>query len=79
VAETVEMAFSGMAVSRVQQGQATYDLAVRFDPSAKANLDAIRSTLVTTASGAAYRCRHWPTSATIGRSPTFITSWSMRV
>lgn len=52
VAETVEMAFSGMAVSRVQQGQATYDLAVRFDPSAKANLDAIRSTLVTTASGA---------------------------
>ena len=52
VAETVEMAFSGMAVSRVQQGQASYDLAVRFDPSAKANLDAIRSTLVTTASGA---------------------------
>jgi Cu/Ag efflux pump CusA len=34
VAETVETAFSGMAVSRVQQGQATYDLAVRFDPSA---------------------------------------------
>ena len=52
VAETVEMAFSGMAVSRVQQGQASYDLAVRFDPSAKANIDAIRSTLVTTASGA---------------------------
>lgn len=52
VAETVEMAFSGMAVSRVQQGQASYDLAVRFDPSAKANLDAIRATLVTTASGA---------------------------
>jgi Cu/Ag efflux pump CusA len=42
VAETVEMAFSGMAVSRVQQGQASYDLAVRFDPSAKANIDAIR-------------------------------------
>lgn len=52
VAETAEMAFSGMAVSRVQQGQATYDLTVRFDPSTKASLDAIRSTLVTTASGA---------------------------
>ena len=52
VAETVETAFSGMAVSRVHQGQATYDLTVRFDPTTKANLDAVRATLVTTASGA---------------------------
>jgi len=52
VAEAVETAFSGMAVSRVQQGQATYDLAVRFDPSHKANLETVRATLVTTASGA---------------------------
>jgi Cu/Ag efflux pump CusA len=52
VAETVEAAFSGMAVSRIQQGQATYDLAVRFDPEARASLDAIRATLVMTASGA---------------------------
>lgn len=52
VAETIETAFSGMAVSRIQQGQATFDLAVRFDPSHKATLDAVRATLVTTASGA---------------------------
>ena len=52
VAEIIEAAFSGMAVSRVQQGQASYDLAVRFDPAVKANLDAIRATLVTTKSGA---------------------------
>lgn len=52
VAEAVETAFSGMAVSRVQQGQATYDLTVRFDPSHKANLEAVRATLITTASGA---------------------------
>jgi CzcA family heavy metal efflux pump len=52
VAETVETAFSGMAVSRVQQGQATYDLTVRFDPAGKANLDAVRATLVTTTGGA---------------------------
>ncbi|UCV22321.1 efflux RND transporter permease subunit [Ferribacterium limneticum] len=52
VAEAVEMAFSGMAVSRIQQGQATYDLTVRFDPSTKENLDAVRATLITTASGA---------------------------
>lgn len=52
VAESVETAFSGMAVSRVQQGQATFDLTLRFDPAAKASLDAVRATLVTTASGA---------------------------
>src|SRR5574343_296200 len=52
VAEAVETAFSVMAVSRVQQGQATYDLAVRFDPSHKANMEAVRATLVTTSSGA---------------------------
>lgn len=52
VAEAVETAFSGVAVSRVQQGQATYDLAVRFDPSHKASLDAVRATLVTTSGGA---------------------------
>ncbi|PKO38865.1 MAG: CusA/CzcA family heavy metal efflux RND transporter [Betaproteobacteria bacterium HGW-Betaproteobacteria-6] len=52
VAETVETAFSGMAVSRVQQGQATYDLTLRFDPASKASLDAVRTTLVTTAGGA---------------------------
>ncbi|MER2506790.1 MAG: efflux RND transporter permease subunit [Azonexus sp.] len=52
LAETVETAFSGMAVSRVQQGQATFDLTLRFDPASKANLDAVRATLITTANGA---------------------------
>lgn len=52
VAEAVETAFSGMAVSRVQQGQATYDLTVRFDPSHKANMEAVRATLITTSGGA---------------------------
>lgn len=52
VAEAVETAFSGLVVSRVQQGQASYDLAVRFDPAAKADLDAVRATLLTTAGGA---------------------------
>lgn len=52
VAEAIETAFSGMAVSRIQQGQATYDLVVRFDPAVRSNLDAIRATLITTATGA---------------------------
>ncbi len=50
--EAIEAAFTGLPVSRVQQGQATYDLVVRFDPAARANLDAVRATLITTAEGA---------------------------
>ncbi len=52
VSETIEAAFTGLPVSRVQQGQATYDLVVRFDPAVRANLDAVRATLITTADGA---------------------------
>ncbi|MDI6747211.1 MAG: efflux RND transporter permease subunit [Rhodocyclaceae bacterium] len=52
VSETIEAAFSGITASRVQQGQASFDLTVRFDPEVRANLDAIRATLITTPSGA---------------------------
>lgn len=52
VSEAIEVAFSGMPVDRVQQGQASFDLVLRFDPSTRANLDAVRGTLVTTAAGA---------------------------
>ncbi|MBN8454881.1 efflux RND transporter permease subunit [Accumulibacter sp.] len=72
VAETVEAAFSGVAVGRVQQGQAAYDLAVRFDPAHKASLDALRATLVATPAGA-----RLPLSALAEvrneRAPYFIT------
>lgn len=52
VSEAIEVAFSGMPVDRVQQGQASFDLVLRFDPSARANIEAVRSTLITTAEGA---------------------------
>ena len=52
VAETVEAAFSGMTVNRIQQGQANFDLVVRFDPAVRADLDAIRATLIVTPAGA---------------------------
>ena len=72
VAETVEAAFSGVAIGRVQQGQAAYDLAVRFDPAHKASLDALRATLVATPAGA-----RLPLSALAEvrneRAPYFIT------
>jgi CzcA family heavy metal efflux pump len=52
VAEAVETAFSGVAVSKVLEGQASYDLVVRFDPQSRSSLEAIKNTLITTASGA---------------------------
>jgi Cu/Ag efflux pump CusA len=50
--EAIETAFLGLEVSRVLEGDASFDLVVRYDPDATADLDAIRSTLVTTATGA---------------------------
>ncbi len=52
VSEAITTAFSGMPVDRVQQGQASFDLVLRFDPSTRANLDAVRGTLITTTDGA---------------------------
>jgi Cu/Ag efflux pump CusA len=52
VSEAIEVAFTGMPVDRVQQGQASFDLVLRFDPSTRASIDAVRATLITTADGA---------------------------
>jgi Cu/Ag efflux pump CusA len=52
VAETIETAFQGTAVSRVLEGQASYDLVVRHAPSAVEDLESVRATLVTSPSGA---------------------------
>ncbi|OZA27165.1 MAG: CusA/CzcA family heavy metal efflux RND transporter, partial [Hydrogenophilales bacterium 17-64-11] len=52
VSEAIETAFSGLPVSQVREGQAAYDLVVRYHPSARANLDAVRATLITTTDGA---------------------------
>jgi CzcA family heavy metal efflux pump len=50
--EAIETAFLGLDVSRVLEGETTFDLVVRYDPDSTADLDAIRSTLITTATGA---------------------------
>ncbi len=52
VAEAVETAFQGTVASRVLEGQAAFDLAVRYDRSALTDLEAVRGMLVTTPSGA---------------------------
>ena len=58
VSEAIETAFGGSEVSKVLEGQATFDLVVRFDPAVRASLEAVQSTLITTAGGA-----HLPLSA----------------
>lgn len=52
VAEAIETAFVGQEVSRIREGEASFDLVVRYPPSAKSNLEEIRSTLITTSTGA---------------------------
>jgi CzcA family heavy metal efflux pump len=52
VTEAIETAFVGQEVSRVLEGESSFDLVVRYDPTVKADLDAVRSTLITTKTGA---------------------------
>ena len=52
VAEAVETAFQGTVTSRVLEGQAAFDLVVRYDRSALESLEAVRATLIATPSGA---------------------------
>jgi CzcA family heavy metal efflux pump len=52
VADGIETAFAGIAVTKIMEGQATYDLVVRYDPKVRDSVEAIRETLITTATGA---------------------------
>jgi CzcA family heavy metal efflux pump len=52
VSEAIETAFGGRKVSRVLEGESSFDLVVSYPPAAKAELETIRSTLITTATGA---------------------------
>lgn len=52
LAESVDTAFNGHVVSQVLEDQRTFDVIVRFDDAARSSVDAIRNTLIDTASGA---------------------------
>jgi CzcA family heavy metal efflux pump len=52
VAQAIETAFYGKTVSRVLEGEAGYDLAIRYDSRVLDDFDSLRSTLITTAAGA---------------------------
>lgn len=51
-AEALETAFTGTAVGRILEGEASFDLVVRFPESAKENIATIRETMLTLPSGA---------------------------
>lgn len=52
VAEAVESAFVGAEVSRILEGQASFDLVVRYPEAARADAGAVRNTRLTASSGA---------------------------
>jgi len=52
LAETVDVAFNGEAVSQVLEDQRTYDLVVRFDDASRQSVESIASTLIDTPAGA---------------------------
>ena len=52
IAESLETAFNGRVVSQILLGQRTYDLVVWYDEESRSDLNAIKTTLIDTPSGA---------------------------
>jgi len=52
LAETIETAYAGTKVTQVVENQRTYDVVVRYRDDTRADLDAIKNTVVDTPSGA---------------------------
>lgn len=51
LAEAVDVAFAGEAVSEIREGQQTYDLVVRFNEASRGSIENVRSALIDTPLG----------------------------
>ncbi len=51
LAETIDVAFAGEAVSQIREGQESYDLVVRLDQKNRASEEQLKNTLIDTPSG----------------------------
>ena len=61
VAKALETALQGRTVSQVSKAAEVFDLVVWFDEQARNDIDAIRSTLISTPDGSAWPWGRWPT------------------
>jgi CzcA family heavy metal efflux pump len=52
VSDAIETAFGGLRVSRILEGEASFDMVVRYDPSVRDSVETIAGALITSASGA---------------------------
>jgi CzcA family heavy metal efflux pump len=52
VGQAIETAFGNFKVSKVLEGQSSFDLVVRFDPKVRDSFESIQATLITTRTGA---------------------------
>lgn len=52
VGQAIETAFGSFKVSKVIEGQSSFDLVVRFDPKVRDSFESIQATLITTKTGA---------------------------
>ncbi len=53
VSHAIETAFGGHPVSKVKEGQASYDLVLKYDPAVMENFESLREVMVVTPAGAA--------------------------
>src|SRR5262249_57774912 len=60
LAETVDTAFNGEAVSQVLENQRTFDLVVRFNDASRESTESIASSLIDTPPGAKVPIRQLP-------------------
>jgi CzcA family heavy metal efflux pump len=75
--EMIDVAFLGVKVSQVFEGDARHDLVIRYAPEFRADLDAVRNSLIDTPTGARIPLR-MVADITVDKGPNFISRENVR-